>query len=136
MSKKLSRGQRVYIEEILFNRPEIEARIEALKVQILHGRPHQELAPGQGYISDPTARKAIELSTNRWLVKNQGEIEAIDRAMSRLDARHHKLYKLKYCQGERSWSRIAHEMGYDVRHCYRLRDDVLWEIALELGMAK
>ena len=132
--KRLSKGQKAYLEEILFSRSEIEARIETLKDQILYGQPHRELTPGQGYISDPTARKAVELSTNRWLVKSQGELEAIDRALSRLDERHHKLYKLKYCHGERSWGRIAYDMHYDVRHCYRLRDDILWEIATEMGM--
>ncbi len=132
--KPLSKSQKIYIEGILFERSQTEENIENLKCQILHGQPHRDVVPGAGYIADPTARKAVNLVANRWLVRSQAELEAVDRALSKLQQKHHHIYVWKYRRGERSWDRISDEVGYEKRQCYRIRDEILLTIARELGM--
>jgi len=135
--RRLTTGQRKYIEEILENRSFTEEQVEKVKEDIIYGKPPKKLIPGIGFISDPTAHKAVELQSQRWLVRVQEELEAIDRVVSRLDERYREVYKLRYEEGyggRGCWTRIGRKVGYSARQCERINLYILKEMAKELGM--
>lgn len=134
MREHLSRAQKKYIEEIMFSKDELEERLERLQEDLIHGRPHREVVPGRGYISDPTARAAVKLSAERTIVRARFEIEAVDRALNKLPEEHKKLFLVKYKGKERNWDVISREVGFSVRSCYRIRDQLLMQVGRELAI--
>ena len=134
MREKLTKAQKKYIEEILFHKDETEERVQQLKEDMIYSRPHRELVPGRGYISDPTARVALKMSVERTLLRAQFELEAVATALNKLGKEHNQLFELKYQGKERNWRLIAEEIGFSVQHCYRLRDQLLAQVGRELAI--
>lgn len=132
---KLDRAVFRYIEHELYNYDETKREIEELREDIIEKAPLKEVVPGTGFISDPTARKAIKLVTSTAIARMERTVRAIDRALARLSDEHRQLFDLKYRQCL-SWQKICDEMPVSERTYFRLRRELVYMVAVEMGLAE
>mgnify|MGYP000872409590 CR=1 FL=1 len=132
---KLDRAVFRYIEHELYNYDETKREIEELRMDIIEKAPLKEAIPGTGYVSDPTARKAMKLVTSTALARMERTVRAIDRALARLTDEHRQLFELKYRQCL-PWQRVCELIPLSERSYFRLRRELVLMVALEMGLAE
>ena len=132
---KLEKSVFRYIEHELYNYRYTVQTIQELRESIIDAVPLKETVPGTGYISDPTARKATKLVTNTALARMTRTVAAIERALDKLKQDHRALFELKYCRAI-PWKRICDEMAISERTYFRLRRELVYMVALEMGLAE
>lgn|GEM_PF-1174358 len=132
---KLEKSVFRYIEHELYNYRRTMQAIKELQESIIDSAPVREVVPGAGFISDPTARKATKLITNTALRRMTDTIKDIDRALSRLKPEHKAIFELKYCKAL-PWKRVCSEIPVSERTYFRLRHELVYMVALEMGVAE
>lgn len=132
---KLPRAVFRYVEHELYNYDTTLAEIEAIREGIIDAPPLRETVPSTGHISDPTGRKATQLVTNTALVRMCRTREAIDKALARLSDNHRALFNLKYRQ-DLPWQQVCQELPASERTYFRLRRELVFMVAVELGLAE
>ena len=132
---KLEKSVFRYIEHELYNYKYTIQTIADLRENIIGAVPLRETVPGTGYISDPTARKATKLVTNTALARMTRTVAAIEKALNRLNQDHRAVFELKYCQFL-PWKKVCDELPVSERTYFRLRRELVYMVALELGLAE
>jgi len=132
---KLEKSVFRYIEHELYNYKYTLQTIEDLRENIIDSVPLRETVPSAGFISDPTARKATKLVTNTALARMTRTVAAIEKALNRLNQDHRAVFELKYCQAL-PWKRVCDEMPVSERTYFRLRRELVYMVAMELGLAE
>lgn len=133
--KGLQREYFEYIERELFNYDETRREIDELREDIISEAPAvSELATSitSGTKSDSTEKKAEQLLTNKVLARMIKTVKAIDRALGRLSETHEMLFHLRYQRGL-SWQRVCMEMPTSRRSYFRVRRELVYMVAQELG---
>ena len=131
---KLSRAVFRYIEHELYNYEITLQDMENIQSNIIEAPPLRETVPSTGHISDPTARKGIELVTNTALVRMTRTVAAIEKALARLSDNHRALFNLKYRQ-DLPWQQVCQELPTSERSYFRMRRELVQMVALEMGLA-
>lgn len=132
---KLPRAVFRYVEHELYNYDYHLEKIEQIRENIIEASPLRETVPNTGYISDPTGRKGTELVTNTALMRMTDTVKRIDRALQRLNDDHRTIFELKYRQGLK-WQQVCEEMPVSERTYFRLRRELVYMVAVELGLAE
>jgi len=132
---KLEKAVFKYVEHELYNYQYALQEIEDLREDIIESVPFKETIPGSGHISDPTARKAVKLITNKAIKRMSDTILAIERALDRLNPDHRAIFELKHCQ-RLPWQKVCEEMPVSERTYFRLRRELVYMVALEMGLLK
>lgn len=122
-----------YIEHELYCYDATKHSIEELRDEIISGKSGAMLVPGTGYVSDPTAQKAVKLVSSPALAHMERTVRAIERAIDRLSEEHAQLFELKYRQNKH-WKRVCIEMPTSERTYFRLRKELVLAVACELGL--
>lgn len=132
LTLKINRAIFRYIEHELYNYDETIKEIQEIRNNIIEQSPYKETVPGSGYISDPTARKAIKLITSTAIARMERTIRAIDRALELLPEEHNQLFQLKYRQ---KWTmkQICDEIPTSERTYFRWRREIVEMVAKEMG---
>ena len=130
---KLDRAVFRYIEHELYNYDETKKEIEELREDIIERAPLKETVPNMGYISDPTARKALKLVSSTAIARMERTVRAIERALARLSDDHRQLFELKYRQCL-PWKRVCELMPVSERTYFRLRRELVIMVAFEMGL--
>lgn len=132
---KLEKSVFRYIEHELYNYKYTLKTIEDLRENIIDAAPLRETVPSVGFISDPTARKVTKLVTNTALARMTRTVTAIERALDRLNQDHRAIFELKYCQSL-PWKKVCDELPVSERTYFRLRRELVYMVALEMGLAE
>ena len=132
---RLNRAVFRYVEHELYNYDNTLVEMQNLREGIIEAPPLREAVPGTGYVSDPTARKATQLVTNTALVRMARTVAAIDKSLARLSEDHRAIFELKYRQAM-PWKRVCQELPASERTYFRLRRELVFMVAVELGLAE
>lgn len=132
---KMDRRVRSYVELCLFQYDDIIKKItitrESMMPPITAG--FSDGGAGKG-TSDPTAKAAMQILTDRFLVRKQNEIKSIDTVMAKLGENEKKLMDIVYFRKANNVTGAGLKLGYSEAQSYRIINDVLSEIALEMGL--
>lgn len=124
-----------FIERQLYNYDETKRRIEELRDTLTcDASPAvREMVPGAGYISDPTANKAIRaVMSSPVLYRMETNIRSIDASLRRLTDGHRKVFYLKY-QLDLSVPAVCMRMPCSTSGFYKLRRQLVEMAAEEMG---
>ena len=132
---RLNRAVFRYVEHELYNYDNTLVEMQNLRENIIEAPPLREAVPGTGYVSDPTARKGIQLVTNTALVRMTRTVAAIEKALARLSDNHRALFNLKYRQ-DLPWQQVCQELPTSERTYFRMRRELVEMVALEMGLAE
>ncbi|AZO96093.1 hypothetical protein [Halocella sp. SP3-1] len=80
-----------------------------------------------------TENAGIKLMSNKVATRLLRTLEAIDRAVSRLDEEKGKLFNLKYMQ-RKHWKTITLEIGISRATFFRWQDEIVEATAKEMGL--
>jgi RinA family phage transcriptional activator len=121
-----------YIEHELYNYNESKRDLERYREEILEGTHYPEVSvksdPG-----DPTASKAIKLTTSAHITHLEKVVNAIDRSLAMLGDRYKELFKHKYQKGL-PWQEVALEMDISDRTYFRIRRELVATVGQQLGV--
>jgi hypothetical protein len=84
-------------------------------------------------ISDPTFSKAAVLTANITLLYMERTVNAIDRALMRLDEVHNEIFEYKYRRSW-NWRQIVCEMCISERQYFKKRKELIMMVAEYMGM--
>lgn len=90
-----------------------------------------------GQPSNAVERVASALVNDKLIRRLEREQKAVREALDKMDSQHLRVIKLAYLIKPRTktWIGIANECGYSVRSCYRIRDNLIKEIAENLSLS-
>lgn len=121
-----------YIEHELYNYDETKRELARYREDVLEGTHFPEVSvrsnPG-----NPTAQKAIKLTSSVFVVQAEKVISAIDRSLNILGDRHKELFKYKYQKGL-PWQEVVLEMDISDRTYFRLRRELVMTVGQQLGL--
>jgi RinA family phage transcriptional activator len=132
---KLPKAVFRYVEHELYNYDHNLELIKQFQDDVIYAQPTKEVVPNVGYISDPTSKKAIKLVSSDFLLKMLDRINRINRALQRLGDDHRTIFELKYRQGLK-WQQVCEEMPVAERTYFRLRRELVYMVAVELGLVE
>ena len=132
---RLNRAVFRYVEHELYNYDNTMVEMQNLREDIIDRTPTRETVPGKGYVSDPTAKKAVNLVSSKAIARMTTVVNAIDRALARLTDNHRALFELKYRQAL-PWQQVCQELPASERTYFRLRRELVIMVAVELGLAE
>lgn len=124
-----------FIERQLYNYDETKRRIEELRDTLSYDASPtvREMVPGAGYISDPTANKAIRaVMSSPVLYRMETNIRSIDAALRRLTDSHRQLFHLKY-QLDLPVPMVCMRLPISTSGFYKLRRQLIYMVAEEMG---
>lgn len=122
-----------YIEHELYNYTATKQEIAELREDIISAPPIRDVVSGTGSVSDPTSRKALQLTSNKVLARMERTVRAIDRALSRLSDEHGQVFVAKYIQCQ-PWQQTVAEMPLSQATYFRLRKEIVVAVGIELGL--
>jgi len=122
-----------YVETELYAYPWIEKEIEVLRSEILDSSPERAEVPSKS-LGDPTFSKTVKLLSSKRLKKLTENYEAITRVLNVLPPEQLEFVRLKYWQREYTDYGIWQRLHISRRTYYRWREQILWAIAVELGL--
>ncbi len=121
-----------YIEHELYNYDETKRELARYREDVLEETHFPEVSvrsnPG-----NPTAQKAIKLTSSVFVVQAEKVISAIDRSLNILGDRHKELFKYKYQKGL-PWQEVVLEMDISDRTYFRLRRELVMTVGQQLGL--
>lgn len=125
-----------YVENELYAYPWRKQDIERLRADIMGESPArtERMAVGSENIGDPTLSKTVRLLTSKRLIRMTENYEAITRVYERLDKDKKRLVEMRYWQREYTDYGIYQRLHISRRTYYRWREQILWAIAVELGL--
>ena len=133
---KLARAVFKYIEHELYNYDLTKKLVDELREDIILSAPYKEaVGSTKAGVSDATAKKAVKLVSSITLARMTKTVIAIDRALARLTDDHRLLFELKYRQAL-PWQKVCDEIPTSERTYFRLRREVVYMVAAELGLAE
>ena len=121
-----------YIEHELYNYDETKRELARYREEILEGTPFQEVSV-QTNPGNPTAQKAIKLTSSAFVVQAEKVISAIDRSLAILGDKYMELFEYKYQKGL-PWQEVALEMDISDRTYFRLRRELVMTVGQQLGL--
>lgn len=124
-----------YVEYELYNYDHNLELIKQFQDDVIYAQPTKEVVPNIGYISDPTSKKVIKLASSNFLLKMLDRISRINRALQRLNDDHRTIFELKYRKGLK-WQQVCEEMPVSERTYFRLRRELVYMVAVEMGLAE
>lgn len=125
-----------YIEWEMYQYRYRKEQMDAYKEEIYESNTYaciKEKVDNKGYTSDPTAKKAIEITVHKELNYCKDWIKTIKKTLSKLTPQHRKLFEHKYMQ-DKHWREVLKIMGIDRETSERLQEDIVAAIAIERGM--
>lgn len=129
-----------YIEAELYDYHQTKKTLEELKLDIIEEGPQPDLLVVNGEknsrISNPTLNKTTRLLTNKRITKMTETIRAIERVCDRLPEEKQELVRYKYWDGRWSNQGVADKLNVSLATYYRWRRDVVFGVAIELGLAE
>ena len=121
-----------YIEHELYSYDETKRELARYREDVLEGTHFPEVSvrsnPG-----NPTAQKAIKLTSSVFVVQAEKVISAIDRSLNILGDRHKELFKYKYQKGL-PWQEVCLEMNISDRTYFRWRRELVMTVGQQLGL--
>lgn len=132
---RLNRAVFRYVEHELYNYDNTLVEMQNLREDEIDRTPTRETVPGKGYVSDPTAKKAVNLVSSNAINRMTNVVKAIDRALARLTDNHRALFELKYRQAL-PWQQVCRELPSSERSYFRMRRELVIMVAVELGLAE
>lgn len=121
-----------YIEHELYSYDETKRELARYREDVLEGTHFPEVSvrsnPG-----NPTAQKAIKLTSSAFVVQAEKVISAIDRSLNILGDRHKELFKYKYQKGL-PWQEVVLEMDISDRTYFRWRRELVAMVGQQLGL--
>lgn len=130
---KLNRAVFRYVEHELFNYDETLKLIKELQQNIIESTPFKETFSSGGYISDPTAQKAVKLVTSTAIARMEMNARAINRALKLMPEQHRLLFELRYRQGK-PMQQVCDEIPASERSYFRWRKEIVEVVAKEMGL--
>lgn len=130
---KLNRAVFRYVEHELFNYDETLKLIKELQQNIIESTPFKETFSSGGYISDPTAQKAVKLVTSTAIARMEMNARAINRALKLMPEQHRLLFELRYRQGK-PMQQVCDEIPASERSYFRWRKEIVEVVAREMGL--
>ena len=121
-----------YIEYELFNYEITKKDIRLCRDSIINASPVAGETKDKYTISDSTGNKGINLATNTFILNAEKTIDAIDKALKQLSDKHRELFNLRYQQFI-PWNELYLEMNISDRTYYRLRRELITQVAINLG---
>jgi len=98
----------------------------------LEGTPFQEVSV-QTNPGNPTAQKAIKLTSSVFVVQAEKVISAIERSLAILGERYKELFYYKYQKGL-PWQEVILEMDISDRTYFRWRRELVAMVGQQLGL--
>ncbi len=139
MLKKKQRSNFSTIEWELRNYKQTKKELELMREEVIMGRKHSETPAERHRISDPTAAKAIQLTTSTALIETERRIAAIEYALEVLekteDPSKLKLIEYLYLNPTPRYSdvQIRQKVHIGTTTFYKWRNEFVWLIANRLG---
>ena len=98
----------------------------------MEGTPFQEVSV-QTNPGNPTAQKAIKLTSSAFVVQAEKVISAIDRSLAILGDKYMELFEYKYQKGL-PWQEVCLEMDISDRTYFRWRRELVAMVGQQLGL--
>lgn len=98
------------------------------------GESPEPAVAGSENTGDPTLSKTVRLLTSKRLIRLTENYEAITRVYEGLDSSKKRLVEMRYWQREYTDYGIYQRLHISRRTYYRWREQILWAIAVELGL--
>lgn len=136
---KIKRGTFQHIESELYAYHDTCKEIVRLKNEILYGKGSSEdenIGGGRsGYISDPTGRTAVLLTSHKKLEQLQNIADAISSVYDRLPPDKQELVRIRYWTKRQTltWEGIADKLHISSRQAIRWRNEIVYAIADKVG---
>lgn len=125
-----------YVEAMLYEYPDMINEIERIREEILCPGGSEDMVRVQSSgKSDPTASRATALTAHDRLRHLQNTVEAIERALRKLDPEKKKLVELKYWQRLPN-RQVATKLHVSEMSFYRWRDQIIAVVACNMGILK
>lgn len=121
-----------YIEHELYNYEETKKELQRYREEVLEGTPFQEVSV-QTNPGNPTAQKAIKLTSSAFVVQAEKVIGAIDRSLAILGDKYMELFEYKYQKGLH-WQEVCLEMDISDRTYFRWRRELVMTVGQQLGL--
>ena len=135
--KRLREAVARYVEAELYDYPYLRKAIEELRADISEAGATGEVLgvriTSSGH-ADPASRKGIELATNRRLARMHQTVQAIEAVLERLRPEVRRLIEMKYFEREYTDKAIARRIPISPATFYRWQNEVVRDIAVELGL--
>lgn len=122
-----------YVEYELYSYDRTLCSIRELREEIIDAAPYLEVRVSGEGAGDITLAKVKRLVTDRVLARMNRVVEAVERALARLDGGYRRLFELKYRQGL-DWVQVCERMPVSERTYYRMRWRLVSMVAFELGL--
>lgn len=132
ISLKIRPGTFSYLEDELMHYHDTIHEIERLRNDILYQGSSGESNGGRGSsISDPTARIALELTTNLKLERMVRITTVIESVVNRIQPEKRQLVQIMYWEKPRqlTWQGVAIRLHITTRTAFRWRKEILRAIA-------
>lgn len=129
---KVSKAVFGYIEYEMYSYKETKKEIGLYKEQIIESRPSSEVSV-QSQLADTTASKGIKLMSSPFVLKAEKTVNAIDKSLNLLGAKHKELFELKYINGL-PLNEVYLEMNISKRSYYRIRRELVTAVGQQLGL--
>ncbi|MBA4543974.1 MULTISPECIES: RinA family phage transcriptional regulator [Thermoactinomyces] len=135
--EKLKTGTFKHIESELYSYWDTVKEVRRLRAEILHSTPYFENIGGgrTSLPSDPTGKTVTLLIAHRRIEQLEKIVEAIRTVYDRLPEEKKKLVQLKYwtTPQELTWEGIARQIPVSRRTAIAWRDEIVLQIANQLG---
>lgn len=122
-----------YVEHELYCYDTTKKLLKEIEEDIIYSQPVRETIGNVGFVSDPTARKAMKLISSPYLAHMTRVVNAIDNTLARLTDDHRKLFEYKYRQCL-PWQRICSLLAVSESTYFKLRHEIVAGVALQLGL--
>lgn len=121
-----------YIEHELYNYDKTKKDLELYRENVLESTPFKEVSVQAG-LGDPTASKAVKLSSSAFVINAENVLYAVDKALAVLGDRYRDIFKYKYQLGW-PWQEVAVELDLSDRTYFRLRRELVAVVGQYMGL--
>lgn len=123
-----------YIDYELQHCEENRKELERLRQEILDkGTKPADGQPRGNVVGNPTEQKAMKLVSSTALLKIERNLKAIDRVYNQLSEEHKKFFDYNYIK-QVGIVRVCQEVGIEERTYYRWKDNIIYNVGMELGL--
>ena len=121
----------------MYHYTEYKKELKTMREEVLESSPAPPdgLPKGSGN-SDPTADKAIQLSTSIGFETMERTIASIDRALELLSERHKSIFEMVYIQKRRDRYSMSDELYISYDTFNRNKNELVIAVGRELGAVK
>lgn len=123
-----------YIDYELQHYEDSKRELEHLRNEILEkGTTPADGQPRGNTVGNPTEQKAMKLVSSTALLKIERNLKAIDRVYTKLSEEYRNFFEYNYIK-QVGIVKVCQEVGIEERTYYRWKDNIIYNVGMEMGL--